>query len=444
LYERLWAVQADLTAAANRLIGALWQVRIGTLPWPTREAKGGGEERVPLQTLAYQGLSGKWRPFGTSLYAPIYSSTTASSAVILDLASSVHTRLDEDFVDIQRGKRSLPTFRSLPLGLTTHGVEVAANGDVTLRLWPGKGANSITVAPRKIDASARVILRRCAEGTLKAGGAKLAWVAPEGRKGKWLLSVQWTGDVERATGEVFAGLDLGLRQSATLCCVSTATGKATRSTDILRLPASVMRGWRRWEAERRERGGSNRAVFQRRAGRGVGRKMRSLDALQNKQARLVDAEVAELAAGIVRQAKARGAVGIAIEDLTTWSVGRLMDEAGTNAERADRRKRYLLGWHQGAIRARVKEVAAREGLACIEVSARDSSRTCAACGRVYADVHPRTAKETGAKYGYLAWDRFACECGHAVHGERNAALVLAQRGLLAWRANSAGAVSPPS
>lgn len=439
LYRRLWAMQRDLTGAANRLVSALWQVRIGTLTWPLKEE---GGERVPLQSLAYQGLSGKWRPFGAPLYVPSTPDVAVSSAVLLDLATSVHDRLHEDYVEIIRGKRSLPAFKGLPIGLTKHGVEVRDNGDIELRLWPGRGQNSLVLAPRKIDDSARSILRRCAAGAFQSGGAKLSWVAPEGRKGKWMLSVQWTGDVVQAEGPLFAGLDIGLAQSATLCYLSTETGKAQRRTDILRLPANVMRGWRRWEAMRRERGESNRAVYGRRAGRGVARKLRSVQALSDSQRRLVDEEVAQLAAAIVRQAKAAGAVGIALEDLTTWSVGRLMDEKpdGTNAARAEHRKRYLLAWHQGAIRAKVKEVAEREGLFVAVVDARHSSRTCAACGVVYPDVCP--GKSEGATHGYLRWDLFSCACGYHAHGERNAAIVLAQRGLERWRKANAEGPAP--
>lgn len=424
LWKRLWAMSDDLTRAANRLVSALWQAKIGAVT-----------SDVAPRTLAYQGLSGKWQPFGKPLYAP--STERAGSRVLLDTAGTVFDRLETDFRDIQRGKKALPTFRSLPIGAVGQAVSVRPNGDVDLSLFAGR-KGGVTVAPvRGIDTGTRAVLTGLAAGTHKLGNARLAWDQPEGRKGHWMLSITWTGAVKAAEGNVIAGVDIGIRTAATVACVDVETGRHLAKKDIVRLPGNVIRGWRRLECARRERGQSNRRVYALREGRGQDRKLRAFRALSTKHMNLSGSGVSDVAAAVVAAAKRRGAVGVALEALTGWSVAHALDDLpnGTNADRARRRSWYFR-WHQGALRQRIAEVAEREGLRVFVVEARNSSRTCAACGIVYPSVTPKT----GGEYGYVAWDRFVCACGWGretvvdekrrgrVHGEWNAALVLAQRG----------------
>jgi len=429
LYAQLWAMSNDLTRAANQVMTHLWAIKMGALPAPMK-AEG---KRRPLQSLVYQGLTGSWQPAGKPLYDP--QGDRVGSNVLLGAASTIWTRFSTDFRDVAMGKQSLSTFRSLPITVASAAVEVRDDLSVVLTLWPAeKGerrAKRVRVRYRKIDASQRTILRHLTNGTYKTGEARLAWVAPKGRKGRWMLSLSWTGEVEDAKGEAVVGVHLGMINTVSLAFADATTGKVATRSEVVRIPETVTRAWNRVERERRDRlRGGAIENGNARAGRGRDRKLRAVDASAHQLADIVDTALKQVAARVVAAAKCQGASVLALEDLAHWSVAKAMDELpdGTNAQRAKRRRWYLR-WHQGALRELIACAATGAGMKVIKVSASNDSRECSKCGVVHKTVG---VNDTGLPTGRYSVEGFRCgSCGHVAHADRNAAVNVVQRGLKA-------------
>lgn len=415
LWKELWSAQDDLRAAANRLVSALWQVHLGTLEHPVDEKKG---RKVPLQSLAYQGLSGKWQPFGEPLYLP--RGRAVASHVLLELAAVVHTRMQADRLEILRGQKSLPTWKSIPLGVVGQSVRVAEDGMVAIKVWGGRGSDTwLRLAPRKLDASQRSSLL-----TGKPGTARLVWRKPKGRKGKWMLSLAVTTPARELSPPVplIAAVHLGMINSCTVAYVGRESGTPEKRCDVHNIPRTALRAAHRLRNERRERSATNRQEWGLREGRGRQRKLRVVETLSGRERATVDTAIRQTAAAVVSRALARGAVELVIEDLTAWSVARAMDELpdATNRARADFRRWYLR-WHQGELRQRLKEAAEREGMVVRQqkISEHRIAHTCSKCGATYSAGD----EVWGLLYGPK---RFACkECGLRRNGDVNAALNLA-------------------
>lgn len=405
LWKELWTAQDDLRRAANRAISALYQVRLGTLPAPEKDGK-----PVPFRTLCYQALSGKWQPFGEPLYTPT-TTRPVSSQVILDLAGTLYTRLQTDWLEIQRGQKSLPTFRSVPLGCTGPGVRVDRDTlEVSVSVWSG-GKGRITLRPRKLDPSQRKALRTA----LKYGTARLLWHAPKGRKGRWMLSMSVEQPVTHDLTErsVVAAVRLGLHTTCTIAYAED--GKVKGRADFIDIPDSTWRQVERVEKERRNRGRWNRRDRGAREGRGRARKLRAVEGLGDKVARVTDTALRQVAAAVVAQAIRRGAGTLALPDLKGWSVARELDrtEDLPSTDRADRRRAYFR-WHQGTLRQLIREAAEKAGLAVVDVDVARSSSTCSECGAYDPD-----ARQAG---------RWKCpDCGLELPASVNTARVLVLR-----------------
>lgn len=413
LWGELWKAQDDLRAAANRTISALYMLRIGTVPWPEAEAQRGANKgtvrKVPLQTLCYQALSGAWQPFGTPLYAPAEGNQRVSSHALLDLAGMIHTRIQTDWVEIQRGQKSLPTWRSMPIGSPY--VEVDRElGTVTFSLWAGRG-RKVTVRPRKLDTASWRDLRRA----VKYGGCRLTWDKPSGRTGKWFLSLSVELPTEtRAQAPLVAAVRLGMLTTCTVAYVSRETGKLLGRTDSVDLPASTWRAVRRVEKARTERGAWNRKDHGQRVGRGRDRKLRVVEGLGDIVQRTTDTAIRQVAAAVVSTAIQRGAAVLALPDFAHWSVASEMDKTADLPE-GDRaaHRRWYFRFHQGTLRQRIREAAQREGLAVIDVDPKGAGAECSACGKVDA------AQRVGR--------RWVCTCGCQLSVEANTAKVLVKR-----------------
>src|SRR5262245_1240592 len=74
LFAEIWKAEGDLRRAGNRALTALYQLKMGVLPWPEGEGKKGKNKgkvvKKSLQGLCYQCLSGAWQPFGEPMYQP--------------------------------------------------------------------------------------------------------------------------------------------------------------------------------------------------------------------------------------------------------------------------------------------------------------------------------------------------------------------------------------
>lgn len=404
LWREIWRAQDDLRQAANRAISVLWQCRMGTMKLP------GG---VSEQTAAYQLFSGKWQPTGEPCYRPSPGTRPVGSSTLNATKGMVLVRLKTDALDIKRGEKSLPTFRNMPFAFlgSTYTVD-QATGAVNFPLWGGR-AQRVTVRPRKLDPSRWAMLR----SAVKFGDGRLIWSKPPGRKGKWYLALALHLPKKKETQDsrpLVAAVRLGM---GTTCALAYAEGGSICSFgDTVHLPSSTWRAVQRVTRERRERGFFNRKEHGIRAGRGRFRKLRAVEPLSDKVARVTRTAIEQTAAAVVGTAKRRGAYAIALPDLGGWSVSSELDNTADLPEgsRAERRKWYFR-WHQGALRQQIREVAEREGLDVLDVSVSGSRATCSYCGN----------HDPAGRIG----DQWRCPCGAELTAEMNSARILVSRAI---------------
>lgn len=417
LWKELWKAQDDLRRASNQTVSALWQVRSGALPHPLKT----DGKKWPLQTLAYQALSGKWQPFGEPIYVPT-TPRGVSSSVRRELASAIHTRVETDWLDVVRGNKVLPTFRSVPLGNSGNNVKLDPDAlDVSLTVWAGRRGNRVRIRPRRLDNRQRALIRK-SDGY---GCAKLAWHKPKGRKGKWMLSLALnvrTKADERAQGTRIAATHLGMINTVTLATATKSDGKADKRIRTAQLPASAVRQITRLQRERTSRSQTNRKAFARRQGRGRQRKLRVVEAIGDRVHRITDTAVRQVAAAIVNMAVETGCSHLVIEDLKNWSVEKALRESQDlpGGGRAARRRWYFQ-WHQGALRQHLTAAALREGLSIIEVDPAYNSRTCHSCNTLWPEL--------GGEHGRVSTRQFRCTCGVSIDADANAVRNNLKRGL---------------
>lgn len=450
-YQRLWGVSNDITRACNQAISALWLVTLGQLSRPTRTLADGNVKDVPLRTLAYQAFSGAWQPYGYPLYTPYEGkgrcNPAAAGGVLSETAAAVLTRLKTDANDIRSGKKSLATFREMPICYRASEVTLRPDGAIELVTFAGRKNNRVTIRPRKLDASQRALLARCAEGQLKYGSARLQWKQRPGTKGKWLFSLTWTDPnhavqpASLSAPALVAGVDLGIEHAIWVAYTDEA-GQPRRYNDVIEFPAAVLHATAKRRKAQRERLRWNRKDVGLRTGRGRDRKLRVVAHIGDVVTRTHTTMVRQLAAAAVEKARARGASLLVLEDHKDWSVHRMHAEADdrSRSEAARLRATYFR-WHQGAMRAALEQYAEKVGLQCIAVDAAWSSRVCSQCGTNHKDtgVYRRGPKPDGPEFGRISLRHFVCSCGADLHADRNAAINLARRGLAAVRKENEGA-----
>lgn len=424
----------DLTRAANRAISAMWLLQLGMYPWPQKE----DGAPVSLQTLAYQLLSGKWQPAGRPSYEPGPDAPVAGSNVLVQLSNDVLTRINTDLQDIKAGRKSLATFREVPIPFPGSVVRPQADGSFLLSVYAGRKGNLLRVRPRKLDTSTNAIMHRIREGRYTHGSAKL-W--RDARNAKWFMALSWTDkayevatlptDPAEATDVIVAGVDTGIQHACWVAFVNGATGEPLPKAEIVQFPSRTTRGVSRISRERRERLQYNRADLGLREGRGRTRKLRVVAAIGDKIDRMHTTMISQIAAATVNKIKERGATVMVIEDHSHWSETKMHRGADeqTRSEAARTRAAYYR-WHQGAMRVALAQVGEREGLKVIEINPAYSSRTCHRCGAVWERdwiKHPPKGDEIA--YGRVNLRQFRCECGHVGHADHNAAVNIARRGM---------------
>lgn len=413
LWKELWQAQDDLRRAATLTTMALCQLRMGAMPWPEKDGN-----PVPLRSLVYQAYSGVWQPFGAPLYVPS-TRWRVGSATWRDIGTVILTRLKSDMGDIQKGEKTLPRWKSLPISSNKQGIKVdAENGTISMPLWErgAKGASRVILRPRKLDSRMWGDLRRAIE----IKGAALSWDKPAGRKGRWMLSLSAEYPVaDRTEQPLVCAVRLGMSVTCTLAYADAETGALVGRCDSVQLPASAWRTVQRVERERRERGRWNRLDRGAREGRGRARKLRAVEGLGDVASRVTDSAVKQTAAAVVAQAVARGVRELVLQDLARWSVRQEMERTADLPER-DRatHRRWYLRWHQGALREAITHAAQRQGLAVREVSPAGAGAMCSKCGAE----------------GTRAGGRFECACGLKMSVEANTArsLCLRAMGVAPW------------
>jgi hypothetical protein len=412
LAAALYETSQDLTLAANRTLTHLWAIYSGVIPHPIN--KKGLETHQ--QTLANQIMSGKVPGAIVRQRHPVHSQ------IVLAAANLVHTRASKDFRNVLLGKQALPTFRGLPILFRKLNVTLTEYG-IKLNVWPSRA--KVIVAPMGTDSGTAAILRRLRAGEIAlVDGSSLFF---DDRKKHWMLALCWQAKSSagvQSRKNLIAGVDIGRTTAAVISYVTLADVPEGYS-DRVHLPGNVPRGWRRLEAMRRARGRGNRAVFASRAGRGVGRKVRATTKFGEKHANLSDTGVAQVAAAVVDAIKRRGAAVLAIENLTGWATAKGLAELpdATNRQRA-RRRRWHFEFLHGKLRTALRVAAEAANLIVIEVDAAYTSRTCSSCGTRY--VAP-----VGG-FGRLTQASFVCRCGVSMNADKNAAINIAKRGLVAY------------
>lgn len=367
LHARLRKAQDDVTRAANALTSALYLLEQGLLPWPEearqRGQRRGEVSRVPLGTLGYRGLSGKWAPFGDErlCYRPS-TPEPVSSAILLETAQHVTKSHARSLAGVKRGQQALQTFRELPIMLPAQRVKLLDNLDLTLSLWAGR-SGGLTVRPHGLNRGQRAMLRACAEGRAKLGAVKLAW---DPRRCKWALSMAYTLEevaAQDAAAALVAGASLGFAPTVLVAYAAEAGGEASFS-DTLTIPRDLFRAERRLDGELAARSRANRAEFGLRTGRGRGRKLRATEALRGKIGRMREDARRELAAALVHTLRRRGVQRLVLEDMAWWHRSMLREsEPLRPQERRARRRRWIISAYQPhATTQAIISACAREGM----------------------------------------------------------------------------------
>lgn len=434
LFYGLAQARAELTRAANLVLGTLHYTKAGVLPHP----RGPSGQPMHLRTLAYQGFSGAWRPTGTELYAP--QGRRLSSKVLLGAADLVYTRLKTDYADTQAGRRAVATLREIPFTVQGQAVTLFPNGRLSIPLWDGRRHNRLVLAPSRFRGGQDKIWRQIIKGELQLGDVRL-FRPPHGQK--WTVAVTWKGEVTPRTGQLIAGVHLGIVNTASIAYCDAQTGKLQPFVDRVQLPANVVRAWTRLDAERRARLEGGAVTTGARHGRGRQRKLRAADQLGQRKVDLVQTAVRNVAAAVLHRVIVRGAIAIAVEDLTGF-VDDVMAASSELPEALRReRRRGFLQWEQGRVRQCLHDDAEREGLLPLSVDPAGDSQTCSDCGTVYprGPHNPPTkeGEEKGA-WGRVSWGEFRCRCGLRMHADRNAPRNVALRGWRTWAALQANAV----
>ena len=422
LWYQLMQARGELTEACNRLMTALFMVKQKALAVPTSSTKKHPNGPVPLATLAYQGLNGKWQPFGKPLYNPKGRGT--SSHVLLGLEEMVVDRINEDYRKVLRGERALSNFKSVPF-IFTQGFSIRPDtGLVDLPLWKGwTKDNILIVVPCKMNEGQRTIWNRIRKGEYKATEMQLVH---DDKKHKWFLCVSWKGQIQEKPEGFICGVDLGMVTTAYLGFVDPKTGKALREHETINLPETSVKAWNAVDKERRERSRFNREIYDLRTGHGVTRKIRVTESLSDKKSNIVDTTVKQTASVVVKAAIAHGASTIVLEDLTGITEDKMKATAGLTSKERARARNNFLQWQQGALRTAIKNCAESSGLRVIEIDPAYTSRTCHVCGKLWKIDY---RKDPTITFGRISQKWFKCDCDFEGFADWNASINIALKGL---------------
>lgn len=431
VFYEISKAQYDMTRAANKLMSICWGVSQGVIPLPVYEEghKREGKKR-PLKSCLYQALSGKWNPLGE----PVYQQSTkrpVSSNILLGTSKHVFQRWTTDAKEVLRGSKSLANFRApMPFYFTKQGLKLQPSKErFTVPIWAGRKNNKLTLAPRKLRGSAKDIWQRILSDEYQYGGSSFYK-----SKGKWFVSLSWTGKVKEATGPRVAGLDLGIATTAVIAYQED--GKYLRKRDYVDIPKSTVRAWNRVERERRERG--RRLKTKKVEGKGYQRRIRHLDPLKKKRHNLVDSAVKEVSAHIVKRLLQENVSTLVLEDLRGITAQKIDETEHLTAKQRARIRKNFLQWQQHALLTQIESAAESEGIQIVKISPAYTSKMCSACGTVWSTtsktevakklkkngkVDKKALKVRSSKgLGRVNQSTFKCDCGkHVKNADYNAA-----------------------
>lgn len=198
----------------------------------------------------------------------------------------------------------------------------------------------------------------------------------------WYLHLVATRDVPDAQGSNVVGLDAGIKRIAVL-----STGKTFNGGSIAQLRR---RRSRQRQSLQRIPEGQSKSRAQRRL----------LKRLSGTEKRAVAWKLWNVANEVVREAGRTNSRVIAIEDLK---------HIASRITVARKQRAVFHTWPYASLFSKLRHVASRQGIAVVEVSARNTSRTCSRCG--HCDKASRKTQST-----------FHCvSCGYSHNADLNAA-----------------------
>lgn len=248
--KSLLVARDDLRLAANRTITRLY---LG-------ETKQGESQH----TAAYRIVSGI-AGHEPAAYQPTDGGNVLCGGARSALATLVHDRFKKDAKDIETGKKSLATFRRIPVLVRQSEVKVLGNEYVELGIYgkpnPRRLKFKVWPAGRRQRATWRAIVL----GTLRYGDARLQ----TDRLGRWYILLSHHAMVEESKPDgIIVCADVRAGTLKALCAgVGDSLEKDAERQDF---PPSA-NFWRLWEqdlATRRAIGLTNRLEYELREGRG--------------------------------------------------------------------------------------------------------------------------------------------------------------------------------
>lgn len=205
------------------------------------------------------------------------------------------------------------------------------------------------------------------------------------RKGAWFLCLIAVKEIADSTGSETIGMDSGIKRIATV-----STAKVFKGGSISQLRH------RRFKQRRSLKAGHNRSRNVRRL----------LKRLAQREQRAVAWKLWNVANGIVREAVKANAATIAIENL----------KGIRERVRVARKQRIIhYGWPFASLFAKIRHVASKQGVAVVEVDARNTSRTCNRCGHC-----EKKNRKSQAEFRCVA-------CGHRLNADFHASLNIRDR-----------------
>jgi hypothetical protein len=269
----------DLRLAANRTITGLY---IGT-------------DGVPPHTAAYRMMS------GIKGHSATYVATTqtVSGGVRSAVATHVYDRWRTDRRDIEAGRKSLATFRRLPLLMRRQEVEVIDHEHVALLIWgraPGQAPRWVRVEVWPTGRRYRSLWRRIVGHEVQHGDARLQM----DRLHRWYLLLSYSEDVEERSASG-GTLTLTLTGECWHAVHTSPDGEVIDERDFR--PSGQF--WLAWSRELqlfRQIGECNRQEYEVRTGRGRGAKIAPLERRRDKYRLRIEDMCRVMAAAIVRYA----------------------------------------------------------------------------------------------------------------------------------------------
>lgn len=347
--KQLRLARDDLRLAANKVMTRLY----------LRDQEDTRHDEAP-HTAAYRMLG------GIKGHEPAYEPTTTApvaGGVRSAVATLVHDRYREDRRDIETGRKSLATFRRLPLVVRKQEISIPDPEHIDCLIWgkpsPRKVRFEVWAGPR--DTRTRKLWRAIAAGEVKHGDLRLTM----DRLGRWYILLAHHHEAPEAK-TVGAVLGVAIEGGEWRGVLLRPDG--TSEVERFALPINFWDLWSRDLRLFREIGRANRLDYGLRAGRGRGGKIAPIERRRRRYGARVEDAARVLARAVTRHALGAGAV-IALTDLRGEAVAAIdaTEAVSPRGSRAEIRARFLRR-NRGRVHELIASACARDGVAVVSVS----------------------------------------------------------------------------